>query len=122
MANRLSGKIALISGAASGLGAAQAKLFASEGAKVVIGDVQTALGNAVVADIRTAGGEALFLRLDVREESSWETAISSARTTFGGPTTLVNNAGIFHPGGIERETVAGWSKMIAVNQTGGSWA
>src|SRR5665213_2261820 len=115
MANRLSRKIALMSGASSGLGAAQAKLFASEGAKVVIGDVQTDLGNSVVADIKGSGGEALFVSLDVTDESSWKAAVASAKTTFGGLTTLVNNAGIFHPGGIEAETIDGWSKTIAVN-------
>jgi len=118
MANRLSGKIALISGASSGLGAAQARLFASEGAKVVIGDVQTDLGNSVVADIKGSGGEAIFVSLDVTDESSWKAAVASAKTTFGRLTTLVNNAGIFHPGGIEGETLDGWSKTIAVNQTG----
>ena len=118
MANRLSGKIALISGAASGLGAAQAKLFASEGAKVVIGDVQTELGNKVAAEIKNAGGHAVFARLDVTDESSWQAVIKVAKDTFGGLTTLVNNAGIFHPGGIEGESIEGWSKMIAVNQTG----
>jgi NAD(P)-dependent dehydrogenase (short-subunit alcohol dehydrogenase family) len=118
MANRLSGKIALISGGSSGLGAAQAKLFASEGAKVVIGDVQTDLGNSVVASIEDSGGEAIFVSLDVTNESSWKAAVASARTAFGGLTTLVNNAGIFHPGGIEGETLDGWSKTIAVNQTG----
>jgi NAD(P)-dependent dehydrogenase (short-subunit alcohol dehydrogenase family) len=118
MANRLSGKIALISGAASGLGAAQAKLFASEGAKVVIGDVQADLGNSVAANIKAAGGEVIFLRLDVTDEASWQAAIATAKATFGGLTTLVNNAGIFHPGGIGGETAEGWAKTIAVNQTG----
>ena len=118
MANRLSGKIALISGAASGLGAAQAKLFASEGAKVVIGDVQTELGNKVAAEIKNAGGQAVFTRLDVTDELSWKAAIKVAKDTFGGLTTLVNNAGIFHPGGIEGESVEGWKTTIAVNQTG----
>jgi 2,5-dichloro-2,5-cyclohexadiene-1,4-diol dehydrogenase 2 len=118
MANRLSGKIALISGAASGLGAAQAKLFASEGAKVVLGDVQAELGNTVATQIKNAGGQAIFTRLDVTDESSWKAAIKVAKETFGGLTTLVNNAGIFHPGGIEGESIEGWNKMIAVNQTG----
>ncbi|HEY1849755.1 MAG TPA: glucose 1-dehydrogenase [Candidatus Binataceae bacterium] len=118
MANRLSGKIALISGAASGLGAAQAKLFASEGAKVVLGDVQAELGNTVATQIKNAGGQAIFTRLDVTDESSWKAAIKVAKDTFGGLTTLVNNAGIFHPGGIEGESIEGWNKMIAVNQTG----
>ena len=118
MANRLSGKIALISGAASGLGAAQAKLFASEGAKVVIGDVQVDLGSSVAASIKAAGGAAIFTRLDVTDEASWRAAVETARATFVGLTTLVNNAGIFHPGGIGGETVEGWAKTIAVNQTG----
>jgi NAD(P)-dependent dehydrogenase (short-subunit alcohol dehydrogenase family) len=118
MANRLSGKIALISGAASGLGAAQAKLFASEGAKVVLGDVQAELGNTVATQIKNAGGQAIFTRLDVTDESSWKAAIKVAKDTFGGLTTLVNNAGIFHPGGIEGESIEGWNKVIAVNQTG----
>jgi NAD(P)-dependent dehydrogenase (short-subunit alcohol dehydrogenase family) len=94
------------------------KLFASEGAKVVIGDVQADLGNSVAANIKAAGGEVIFLRLDVTDEASWQAAIATAKATFGGLTTLVNNAGIFHPGGIGGETAEGWAKTIAVNQTG----
>lgn len=118
MANRLAGKIALISGGASGLGAAQAKLFAREGAKVYIGDLQEDLGAQVVAAIGKEGGQARFARLDVTDTTSWQDAVSKVVSDFGGLTTLVNNAGIFHPGGIEAETQEGWSKMIAVNQTG----
>jgi 2,5-dichloro-2,5-cyclohexadiene-1,4-diol dehydrogenase 2 len=93
-------------------------LFASEGAKVVLGDVQAELGNTVATQIKNAGGQAIFTRLDVTDESSWKAAIKVAKDTFGGLTTLVNNAGIFHPGGIEGESIEGWNKMIAVNQTG----
>lgn len=115
---RLAGKIALISGAASGLGAGQARLFAREGAAVVVGDLQEKLGADVVADIVAAGGKAVFQRLDVTSEDSWKAAVARAVSEFGGLTTLVNNAGIFHPGGVVSETREGWDKMIAVNQTG----
>lgn len=115
---RLAGKIALISGAASGLGAGQARLFAREGAAVVVGDLQEDLGAKVVAEIAAAGGKAVFQRLDVTSEESWKAAVARAVSEFGGLTTLVNNAGIFHPGGVVTETREGWDRMIAVNQTG----
>jgi 2,5-dichloro-2,5-cyclohexadiene-1,4-diol dehydrogenase 2 len=118
MATRLSGKIALISGGASGLGAAQASLFAREGAKVMIGDLQEGLGQQVVEAIRSEGGEAEFIRLDVSDFQSWQQAVEAVAQRFGGLTTLVNNAGIFHPGGVVSETPEGWSRMIAINQTG----
>jgi len=115
---RLDGKVALISGAASGLGEAQAVLFAREGAKVVLGDIQDARGEEVARAIRDAGGEARHTRLDVTSLDSWTAAVALTVEAFGKLTTLVNNAGIFHPGGIIDETPEGWSKMIAVNQTG----
>jgi 2,5-dichloro-2,5-cyclohexadiene-1,4-diol dehydrogenase 2 len=118
MATRLSGKIALISGGASGLGAAQASLFAREGAKVMIGDLQEGLGQQVVEAIRSEGGEAEFIRLDVSDFQSWQQAVEAVAQRFGGLTTLVNNAGIFHPGGVVSETPEGWCRMIAINQTG----
>jgi NAD(P)-dependent dehydrogenase (short-subunit alcohol dehydrogenase family) len=118
MADRLKGKVALISGAASGIGAAQATLFAREGAKVVIGDLQEKMGTDVAASINAAGGEAHFLRLDVTQAESWGSAVKATVARFGKLTTLVNNAGIFHPGGVESETVEGWTRMVAINQTG----
>ncbi len=118
MGGRLEGKVALISGGASGLGEAQAMLYAREGAKVMIGDLQEELGASVVARIRDAGGEAAFTRLDVTDLASWQAAVALTVATFGKLTTLVNNAGIFHPGGIQSESPAGWDRMVAVNQTG----
>lgn len=118
MAGRMSGKVALISGGASGLGEAQAILFAREGARVVIGDLQEDLGNGVVKAIAGEGGEAIFARLDVTSFDSWKAAVRLAVDTYGSLTTLVNNAGIFHPGGVVTETDEGWARMIAVNQTG----
>ncbi len=118
MGGRLEGKVALISGGASGLGEAQAMLYAREGAHVLIGDLQEDLGAGVVAKIKNAGGEAAFTRLDVTDLASWQAAVALTVATFGKLTTLVNNAGIFHPGGIVDETPEGWAKMVAVNQTG----
>jgi NAD(P)-dependent dehydrogenase (short-subunit alcohol dehydrogenase family) len=115
---RLAGKVALISGGASGIGAAHVKLFAAEGAKVVSGDIQEDMGRAVVDAANAAGGDATFVNLDVTSEASWATAVDVATSTYGGLTTLVNNAGIYHPGGVEEETLEGWERMIAINQTG----
>jgi len=118
MGGRLQGKVALISGGASGIGEAQAMLYAREGAMVLIGDLQESLGAAVVAKIDQAGGNAAFTQLDVTDLASWEAAVALATAAFGKLTTLVNNAGIFHPGGILDESPEGWAKMVAVNQTG----
>ncbi|NQV94479.1 MAG: glucose 1-dehydrogenase [Sphingomonadales bacterium] len=118
MAGRLLGKTALISGGASGLGEAQAILYAREGASVVIGDVQQEKGMSVAATIESEGGKAAFIPLDVTSAESWDAAVAEAVTRFGKLTTLVNNAGIFHPGGIVDETKQGWDRMIAINQTG----
>lgn len=118
MGGRLEGKVALISGGASGIGEAQAMLYAREGAAVMIGDLQESLGAVVVARINDVGGKAAFTRLDVTDLGSWQAAVALTVGTFGQLTTLVNNAGIFHPGGIEAETPEGWERMVAVNQTG----
>lgn len=118
MAGRLVGKSALISGGASGLGEAQAILYAREGAAVLIGDVQADKGDAVVAAIEGEGGRAAFIHLDVTDAADWDAAVADAEARFGKLTTLVNNAGIFHPGGIVEETPQGWDRMIAINQTG----
>ncbi len=115
---RLEGKVALISGAASGLGEAQAILYAREGAKVVVGDIQDDLGRNVVERILSDGGKATYTHLDVTDQESWTVAVTVAVESFGKLTTLVNNAGIFHPGGVESESPEGWARMLAVNQTG----
>ena len=118
MAGRLNGKVALISGGASGLGEAQATLYAREGASVMIGDLQEDKGAAVVSAIENEGGKAAFVKLDVSDKASWENAVSQTVATFGSMSNLVNNAGIFHPGGIVDETLDGWQRMIDINQTG----
>jgi NAD(P)-dependent dehydrogenase (short-subunit alcohol dehydrogenase family) len=115
---RLDGKVALVSGGASGIGAAHVRLFAREGAKVVSGDIQEDLGARVAAEANDAGGQVTFVRLDVTSADSWAAAVASAVSRFGALTTLVNNAGIYHPGGVTEETDEGWQRMIAINQTG----
>ena len=118
MAGRMQGKVALISGGASGLGEAQATLYAREGASVVIGDIQSDKGAAVVSAIEGEGGHATFVTLDVTDPQSWKNAVDEAVSRHGKLTTLVNNAGIFHPGGVVDESFEGWQRMVAINQTG----
>ena len=118
MPGRLTGKVALVSGGASGIGAAHARIFAAEGAKVVVGDIQDEMGKGVADGVNKSGGEATFVRLDVSKEEDWANAVKTAVARFGKLTTLINNAGIYWPQGIEAETMEKWNKMIAVNQTG----
>lgn len=92
MGNRLQGKIALITGASSGLGRVGAELFASEGAKVVIADITD--GDEAMDAITAAGGEATFVRTDVTDEGSIEAAVAHAVDTFGGLHIIYNNAGV----------------------------
>ena len=90
---RLEGKVAIISGGARGMGAAEARLFAREGAKV-IGDVLDDLGKQVEAEIAEAGGEATYVHLDVTGEIDWANAIETAVRNYSKLDILVNNAGI----------------------------
>ena len=95
---RLENKVALISGGARGMGAAEARLFAGEGAKVVIGDVLDEDGRQTEAAINEVGGECLFVHLDVTDEDSWEQAVLETVSRFGKLDILVNNAGVTGPG------------------------
>lgn len=118
MPGRLARKVALISGGASGLGASQAELFVREGAQVVIGDIQTEVGQMVADRIAAAGGQIAFSPLDVTRADSWESAVRFTTERYGSLTTLINNAGIFRMGGVRTTTAETWSQVIAVNQTG----
>ena len=115
---RLEGKVALISGGARGMGAAEARMFASEGASVVIGDVLEDEGRRVAAEIGEAGGQALFVALDVTSESQWRNAIDAAVSTFGRLDVLVNNAGIGGGGNVEETTEADWDRTMDINAKG----
>jgi cyclopentanol dehydrogenase len=115
---RLAGKVALISGAARGQGAAEARMFAREGAAVVLGDVLAELGRDVARDISDAGGRAVFLPLDVTRADDWSAAVELAESSFGRLDVLVNNAGILGRPGILATTIEQWERVVAVNQTG----
>lgn len=118
MAGRLNGKIAIITGAARGIGEAHADLFANEGAAVVVTDVLEADGEAVAARIRDRGQQAIFRKLDVSSAESWAETLQATLDAFGGLTTLVNNAAVFNGSGLEDTTPDGWDKVIAINLTG----
>ncbi len=115
---RLEGKVAFISGGARGMGAAEALMFAREGAKVAIGDLLEDEGRKVVEQIAEAGGQALFVRLDVTSESGWQRAVAATVGAFGKLDVLVNNAGIRAQGRVEDVTVEDWDRVMNVNAKG----
>ena len=115
---RLQGKVALITGAARGQGAAEARLFAKEGAKVVLADVLDPEGSAVAAEIAEAGGDALYVHLDVTNEDDWDRAVQSAVSTFGKIDILVNNAGIWRRGHVLETSSEQWDEVMGVNAKG----
>jgi 3alpha(or 20beta)-hydroxysteroid dehydrogenase len=112
---RLDGKVALISGGARGQGEAEARLFAAEGAKVVIGDVRELEGEALAEEL---GGNALFQVLDVRSPEQWDRAVATAVERFGGLHVLVNNAGIGAVGTLEGMDLEDHARIIDVNLNG----
>ena len=113
--NRLDGKVALISGAARGIGAETAKLMIEAGAKVAIGDVLDERGRETA---RSLGSSALFHHLDVTGEDDWHSAIAATVAAFGGVDILVNNAGMFLGKGIEEASLGEWHRLVAINMTG----
>jgi len=115
---RLENKVALITGAASGMGASMARLFAAEGAKVVVADVLEEEGRAVVADITRGNGAAMFQRLDVASEPEWQAAIDAALAAFGRLDILVNDAGLSGKAHEDLFDTAGWDTLMAVNARG----
>ena len=116
---RMKNKVALISGAAGGMGAATARLFAREGAKaVVVADVLEKDGEAVAAEIRKAGGEATFMKLDVTDEAQWKAVVDRTVATWGGLDVLVNNAGISGSAETDLYDTAAWNRLMGINSTG----
>ena len=115
---RLEGKVALITGAARGQGAAEARLFAQEGAKVILADVSDPEGIAVAAEIAEAGGDVIYVHLDVTDESEWDAAVQSAVTSFGKLDILVNNAGIWRRGHVMETSSEQWDDIMDVNAKG----
>ena len=115
---RLEGKVALISGAARGQGADEARLFAAEGASVVLGDITDQQGQQVASEIEQEGGSATYLHLDVTRESDWKNAVSMAVTKYSKLDILVNNAGILLLKGLEETETSEWDAVQDVNSRG----
>lgn len=115
---RLGGKVALITGAASGMGAAEARLFAREGAAVALADMLAEPGRALAAEIGDAGGKAMFLALDVTDDAAWQATIATVVNRFGRLDILVNNAGISTTGADLPMSEPEWDRLMAVNAKG----
>jgi NAD(P)-dependent dehydrogenase (short-subunit alcohol dehydrogenase family) len=115
---RLAGKIAIITGAASGMGAASARRFGQEGASVVIADMLEEEGKAVADSINAAGGKAVFMALNVTEEAGWKKVVDQTVAAFGRLDILVNNAGISGSATNDLLDSALWERVMAVNSTG----
>jgi len=115
---RLDGKVAIISGAASGMGAATARRFAKEGAKVVVADMLEDDGRKVVADIVTANGAAVFMTLDVTNEADWQRVVDDTVARYGKLDILVNNAGISGSAVSDLLDTEAWDRLLAVNGRG----
>ena len=118
MPGRLEGKVALITGGASGIGEATARLFAKEGAKVVITDVQTEKGQAVADGIKAAGGEAAFVKANVVREAQAKRMVEFTVRKYGRLDILFNNAGVENPKPEVETSVAEWDLVMDVNVKG----
>ena len=115
----LDGKVALVTGAARGIGAATARLLGQEGARVVVADRREDEANAVVAELNQARpGSALFVALDVTAEADWQAAIEKTEAAFGPIQVLVNNAGIIRVAPLEQMTLENFRKVLDTNLVG----
>jgi nucleoside-diphosphate-sugar epimerase len=115
---RLKDKVAIVTGAASGMGAATARRFAREGAAVVVADVLVAEGKAIADSITATGQKALFLTLDVSQEAAWKQVVETTVETFGKLDILVNNAGISGSATNNMLDSGLWERLMAINATG----
>jgi NAD(P)-dependent dehydrogenase (short-subunit alcohol dehydrogenase family) len=118
MSERLKCKVALITGAASGMGAAQARLFTSEGAAVCVADINHEKGQAVVEEIVSGGGSAIFCHLDVTHAAEWEDAVVRTEEAFGSLNILCNNAGANFRVGFDEQTEDMWHVIVETALTG----
>ena len=116
--NSLAGKVALVSGAARGIGAETARRMVAAGASVIIGDVLEERGRETVKEITAAGGKALFVPLDVTTEGPWKAAVDVTLKQFGKLDILVNNAGMFLGRDFMEASLEEWHKLVAINMTG----
>lgn len=114
--SRLTDRVALITGGASGIGKATAFRFVNEGAKVVISDIQDAKGAEVEKELKALGADAMYLHHDVSSEASWKEVLTKIQTKYGGLDILFNNAGIGDTKNIEETSMEDYLKTIAVTQ------
>ena len=115
---RLDGKVAIITGGANGMGATEARLFAQEGAKVVIGDIKEEDGRRLEVEINGAGGEVMFFPLDVTKEEDWPRVVDQTVARFGKLNVLVNNAGISQSSFPDHYSTEGWDRLAEVISKG----
>lgn len=115
---KLTGKVALVTGAASGIGKGCAIRLAEEGAAVVASDIDAAMGEDCVKEIARKGGKAIFLKHDVASEENWMSVIAETKARFGRLDILVNNAGIAIAGPIAELSLADWKRQIGINLDG----
>ncbi|ADG06016.1 SDR family NAD(P)-dependent oxidoreductase [Kyrpidia tusciae] len=115
---RVKGKVAIVTGAARGQGAAEARLLAKEGAKVCLTDVLVDEGRTVAEELQKEGYDTVFERLDVTDPKAWQTVVEGVIQRYGKIDILVNNAGILAMEGVEDTTLEIWNRVLSVNLTG----
>ena len=115
---RLEGKTAIITGASNGMGASEARLFASEGATVIACDIDSSSGESLVGEICESGGSAKYVHCDVTSESDWINMVEAVRAEHGGLDILVNNAGISSTSVSDNLDTEAWHRIMGINSTG----